>query len=670
MAKSGKTLKNKMMGALLAAAVALSIAIPAGAQSSASAGSGQAKGSSAGTGSTAQQTTHTDESLKRAQAALDRAGEVLNGYGLDFAELSAQMANLSKLSELGNLAELGKLEDFRLKNLPVDLSELANLGALAQLQGGIGGGISEGVGGGVGGGISGGVGGGIGGGTPGGVYAFGAGNEQEDREAELYNEGTSAMDEEKWDRALDRFSKVAEMHGKKVEAALYYMARAQNKLGRRDEALSTLASLEKDYPKSRWMNDAKALEIEIKQKSGQPVPVEGQSDCELKLYALNGLQQADPDKAVPLLEKMLHGSDCPKLSSQAFFILAQSGSQQAQDVIIKIARGESNPDLQHKAIQALGMYGGSHGREALGQVFTASNDAETKKSVLKALMMSGARSQILAVAKSEKLPEVRAEAIRQLGMMGAKDEIWQLYQTETSLDVKQQILQAMWMSGDRQRVGELAMKETDHTLRLKAINDLGLMGRDSDQLLVNIYNSDQDPEIRKKVLNAIFLAGDRERMGDLAKNEKNRDLRLSAINYLGLMGRESDSMLVSLYNSDSDPEIRKKVMNALFLAGDRERMGDLAKNEKDHDLRMSAINYLGLMGKESDEILIGIYKSDPDQDVRKKVINALFLAGDAKGLVELARGEKDPNMIRAIVSQLSLMHSKEAMDYLMELLNK
>jgi len=475
---------------------------------------------------------------------------------------------------------------------------------------GVGGGISGGVGGGVGGGVSHGIGGGIGGGVSGGVFAFGAADEQEEREIALYNEGTSAMDEEKWERALDRFSKVAEMHGKKADAALYYMARAQNKLGHRDEALGTLAGLEKEYPKSRWVNDAKALEIEIRQKSGQQVSPEAQGDCELKLYALNGLQQADPEKAVPLLEKMLHSNDCPKLARQAFFILAESGSQTARDVIIKIARGESNPDLQGQAIQALGMYGGSYGREALGQIFAATDDVDTKKRILRALMMSGDKAQILIGAKTEKNPEVRAEAIRQLGMMGAREEIWQLYQNETSVEVKKQILQAIWMSGDRERVGELAMKEKDRTLRLAAINDLGLMGRDSDPILVKIYNSDPDPEIQKKVL------------------------------------------------------------NALFLAGDRERMGDLAKNEKDHNLRLSAINYLGLMGKQSDEILTGIYSSDPDPEVRRKVINALFLAGDAKGLVDLARKETDPNMKKAIVSQLSLMHSKEATDYLMEILNK
>ncbi len=484
-------------------------------------------------------------------------------------------------------------------------------GVIGGIGQGVNGRISGGIGGGISAGVSGGIGGGVISGIPGGVYAYGASNEQEEREIELYNDGTSAMDDGKWEKALDKFSRVADMHGKKADAALYYKARALNKLGRRDEALNTLSGLEKDYPKSRWLNDAKALEIEIKQKSGQPVSPDAESDCELKLYALNGLQQADPDKAVPLLEKMLHGSDCPKLSNQAFFILAQSGSQQARDVIIKLAKGDStNPDMQRKAIQALGMYGGSYGRDALSQVFTSTSDVDTKKAVLRALMMSGDRDRILAAAKGEKIPEVRAEAIRQLGMMGAKDAIWQLYQTETSVEVKAQILQAMWMTGDRQHVEELAMKETDHALRLKAINDLGLMGKDSDAALVNIYNSDQDPEIRKRVLNAIFLAGDRERMGDLAKNEKNRDLR------------------------------------------------------------MSAINYLGLMGKQSDDILIGIYKSDSDPDVRKKVINALFLAGDAKGLVDIARSETNPEMKKAIVSQLSLMHSKEATDYLMEILNK
>ena len=56
--------------------------------------------------------------------------------------------------------------------------------------------------------------------------------------------------------------------------------------------------------------------------------------------------------------------------------------------------------------------------------------------------------------------------------------------------------------------------------------------------------------------------------------------------------------------------------------------------------------------------------------MRGKVINALFLSGDAKGLVALARKETDPNMKKAIVSKLSIMGSKDATDYLMEILSK
>ncbi|HLW98662.1 MAG TPA: HEAT repeat domain-containing protein [Candidatus Acidoferrales bacterium] len=492
-----------------------------------------------------------------------------------------------------------------------------------------------------------------------------------DHETQLYNEGSRALNDTKYDRAVEIFDQVAQMKGNKADAALHWKAWALNKEGKRAEALTTIAELERDYPKSKWIDDAKSIEIEIRQKSGQTVSPDLESDCELKLMAINGLQQADPAKAVPLLEKMLHSPDCLKVRQQALFVLAQSNSPEAHALMIKLARGEANPALQQKAIQALGIYSGSAGREALAQIYSSSSDIDTKKTVLQALMQSGDKTQMLNAAKTEKDPALRAEAIRLLGQMGAKEEVWQMYQNETSVEVKKQILQAMWLAGDRQRVGDLAMKETDHSLRLAAINDLGLMGRDSNTTLANIYNSDPDPEIRKKVLNAIFLSGDREQMGKLAMSEKDHSLRLSAINYLGLMGRESNSILANIYSSDPDPEIRKKVLNAVFLSGDRERMGELAKHEKDHSLRLSAINYLGLMGKESDGTLVEIYNSDPDTEIRKKVINALFLAGDAKSMVEIARKETDPTLKKAIISQLSIMgNNKDAMEYLMEILNK
>jgi len=52
------------------------------------------------------------------------------------------------------------------------------------------------------------------------------------------------------------------------------------------------------------------------------------------------------------------------------------------------------------------------------------------------------------------------------------------------------------------------------------------------------------------------------------------------------------------------------------------------------------------------------------------VLNAYFLQGNAAALVAIAKSEKDPELKKTAVAKLSLMHSKEATDYLMELLQK
>ena len=68
------------------------------------------------------------------------------------------------------------------------------------------------------------------------------------------------------------------------------------------------------------------------------------------------------------------------------------------------------------------------------------------------------------------------------------------------------------------------------------------------------------------------------------------------------------------------------------------------------------------------EALTSIYASDATPDVRKAVVNALFIQNNAGALVSLARNEKNSEMKKDIVSKLSMMKSKEATDYLLELL--
>jgi hypothetical protein len=52
------------------------------------------------------------------------------------------------------------------------------------------------------------------------------------------------------------------------------------------------------------------------------------------------------------------------------------------------------------------------------------------------------------------------------------------------------------------------------------------------------------------------------------------------------------------------------------------------------------------------------------------VIKSLFLQGNAKALIEIARQETDPELKQEAVKKLSLIGSKEATDYLMEILDQ
>jgi tetratricopeptide (TPR) repeat protein len=152
---------------------------------------------------------------------------------------------------------------------------------------------------------------------------------QRERESTLYAEAQELLDAGRWDQAARRFAQLAEANGARTDAALYWQAYSQNRLGQRAEALQTIAGLLKTYPNSRYVQQARALDVEVRRDAGQPVRPEAQTDEELKLMALLVLQNSNPGQAVPMLETVLQGSASPRLKERALFVLAQSPSPRA-----------------------------------------------------------------------------------------------------------------------------------------------------------------------------------------------------------------------------------------------------------------------------------------------------------------------------------------------------
>src|SRR5207253_2258262 len=161
------------------------------------------------------------------------------------------------------------------------------------------------------------------------------------------------------------------------------------------------------------------------------------TDEELKLMALNALMQSDPDRAIPILEKLLQGKSSPKLKDKALFILSQSQSAEAGDILSRIARSSADPDLQRRAVRYLGIIG-SNGEK------------------------------LYEIARSEPNPDLKLTAIRNLGLLGGERSgqmLLTLYQSDSRIEVRRAVINSLFIQGSATTLVSLARQEKDPELK-------------------------------------------------------------------------------------------------------------------------------------------------------------------------------------------------------------
>jgi HEAT repeat protein len=351
-----------------------------------------------------------------------------------------------------------------------------------------------------------------------------------------YQKGLRELDAHHWDRAIAAFQASAARKAASTDAALYWEAYAQEHSGDIAQALATIQSLQAQYATSAWIKDAEALQLEIHAQTGAPANPSVQSDDDLKLLAINSLMQSDSEKAVPILENLLKGNASVKVKERALFVLTQSSSPEAAKAIGEVARNSSDAALQRKAIHYMGLMGKAQARNELMSIYKSTPDAQLKRDILHSFMQSGSRDFLLDVAKAEQNPELRRDAIHQLALTGGEEQLRQLYESETSVENKKAIINALFLTGDASWLDQIARNEKDPALRIAAIKSMGLMGkRGPGEVLVSIYKSDSNPEVRAAVLNALFLQQNGKALVDLARAEKDPKWKQEIVQKMSLV---------------------------------------------------------------------------------------------------------------------------------------
>jgi hypothetical protein len=360
-----------------------------------------------------------------------------------------------------------------------------------------------------------------------------------------YERGTRALDRGQWEEARQIFSSIAQDKGSRADGALYWQAYAENRLGRRNEALATLASLRQQYPSSDWRNDAEALAMEIRQQAGKPVDPNAAGDEEMKLMAINVLINTDAERAVPLLEKILKSASSPKLKDKALFVLSQSRAPKAQQLLVSIAKGGSNPDLQLAALNYIGMSGNKDAAANIAEVYKASRDIAVKKKALNGLMIAHASDALMNIARTEQDPDLRKEAINYLAILHENGKLAELYQAGIA---RESVVESLFLTGDVNKVLEIARTEKDPKLRSKAIHSLGLMGNEQARAgLVSLYSAESDQTTKKQIIDALFMQGSAKSMVEIARKESNPEMKREVVRRLTMMNsKEATEYLMEL----------------------------------------------------------------------------------------------------------------------------
>jgi len=252
---------------------------------------------------------------------------------------------------------------------------------------------------------------------------------------------------------------------------------------------------------------------------------------ELALAALEGLMAQPPERALPVIKKVLAGSQTPLVKHRALFVLSQIDSPEAQQILVQTSRS-TDAAMRGEAIRSIGIGGDPKALDALLEIYKTGNP-EVKQEVLQAWLIAGRKDAVYQAALNAKSEEEASEAIRMLGAMGATDELRKLGDRPNAASG---LLDAYAISGDLQSLRKLAEGSGERSLRIEAVRRIGIIQSDAARsALRDIYSRSSDEEIKDAALQGMLISGDEQGVLTLYRAAKSSDEKRALMRYLSMM---------------------------------------------------------------------------------------------------------------------------------------
>ena len=350
-------------------------------------------------------------------------------------------------------------------------------------------------------------------------------------------------------------------------------------------ARQALANLRRDYPRAD-VRDAANLDVSINGRLAQlgdaqarqqmtriastppvpprpagaarpsPAPRPGQQQCpdgddenDTRVVALNALLHMDAESAVPILKQVLERKDACSvgLRRKAVFLISQKRSAETADILVDLVRNDPDTEVKEQAIFWLSQVDGSRAVDALENILRTATDPGIQEKAVFALSQnrSARAGELLRefALREEASTEVRGQAIFWLGQQHADQSaafLRDLYGSIRGDELKEKVIFSLSQHRAAENADfllEIALNDRESSeMRKQALFWAGQSRTVSLDALTRLYDRVDDREVKEQL---IFVYSQRreqaaiDKLMDIARNERDAELRKNAIFWLG-----------------------------------------------------------------------------------------------------------------------------------------
>jgi HEAT repeat protein len=252
---------------------------------------------------------------------------------------------------------------------------------------------------------------------------------------------------------------------------------------------------------------------------------------ELALAAMEGLMAQPPERALPIIKKVLAGPQTTLVKQRALFVLSQIDSPEAREILTQTSRS-TDAALRGEAIRSIGISGDPKSLDALQAIYNTGSP-EVKEEVLQAWLIAGHKEAVYQAALSAKTEEDANRAIRMLGAMGATEELRKLGDKPIAASG---LVDAYAISGDLASLRKIADGGGDREVRIDAVRKIGIIDSEAAHAaLRDIYSRSTDAEIKDAALQGMLISGDEKGVLALYQAAKTTEEKRALLRTLSMM---------------------------------------------------------------------------------------------------------------------------------------